>query len=119
MKRLFTLALIIGGSLFASAAYSQVYVHARINVPLPPIPHVTVSVPSPAYYGGYNDRVVVTQPAYGGYYDRDNRYYDRDGRYNDRDNRYYGRGHDDWRRNDRDRGRDGRGGNDRGRRDWR
>ena len=114
MKRLFALALIVGGSLFASAAYSQVYVHARINLPIPPIPHVTVSVPGPAYYGGYHDRVVVTQPAYGGYYDRDHRYYDRD-------DRYYGRGHDrdDWRRNDRDRGRDGRRGYDRDRRDWR
>ncbi len=127
MKRLLPLLLVVVGSMFASSAYSQIRINAHIRLPLPPlppIPHVHVYAPAPQvvyqdsyapavpYYNGYgNERVVVTEPAYGY-----NHYYsNRDYRYNRYDERYNG-GRDDYRRHDNYRGRDehGRG----GRRNW-
>lgn len=120
MKRLLPMFLIVAGSLFASAAYSQVYVHARINLPvppLPPIPHVNVyaqtvppvvyenySQPSAQYYPEYGrERVVIAEPGYGyrhdnygrGYrYERDHY---RDRRYDDyREHRSYDRERRNW-----------------------
>jgi hypothetical protein len=105
MKRLLPTMLIIAASLFASAAYSQAYVHARINVPvpfLPPFPHVHIyahpapavvyensPLPSTAYYPEYpRETVVDADRGYG--YDHDN--YSRDYRYQrgrDRDREYH------------------------------
>jgi len=126
MKRLLPLLLIVAGSMFASAAYSQVRIHANINLPLPPlppIPHVHVyaqpapeavydnNCQQPVYYPEYGrERVVVTEPGYGyGRYNygRDYRYqrdYDRHHRdYDDyrhhnnyRENRSHGRERRDW-----------------------
>ncbi|HVM88668.1 MAG TPA: hypothetical protein VMT76_10815 [Puia sp.] len=111
MKRFFFLMLMTAGTLFVSSAYSQVRIHANINLPLPPlppIPHVHVYAPVPQvvyqdnyqpasqYYDGYGtNRVVVTTPAYG--YDRC--YSDRDYRYRRYDERGY-RDHDDYRRHE-------------------
>ncbi|HLK29117.1 MAG TPA: hypothetical protein VKT28_11110 [Puia sp.] len=109
MKRLLPLLLVVVGSMFASAAYSQVRIHANINLPLPPLPplpHVHVYAqpapqvvyqdncqPAVPYYDGYGrERAVVAEPAYsyGRYYSN------RDYRYN-RNERYY---RDDYRHHD-------------------
>ena len=91
MKRLLPAFLSVVGGLFASAAHSQVYVNARIHLPippLPPIPHVNVYAQTNPYYSGYGgERVVVTEPVrgYRDYaYERDYRY----GRNRDRDDRF-------------------------------
>ena len=69
MKRLLTLFLIAVVSLFATSAYSQVRVHANINLPLPPlppIPHVHVySQPAPQVI--YQDNCQPANPYYDGY----------------------------------------------------
>ncbi|HXB42617.1 MAG TPA: hypothetical protein VNV85_01095 [Puia sp.] len=117
MKRLLPTMLIIAASLFASAAYSQVYVHARINLPvpfLPPLPHVHIydqptpevvyensSLPSARYYPEFPRETVVypeRRYEYGhAYYDRDDRYQrgrDKDREYHDyREHRGYEREH--------------------------
>ena len=119
MKRLLPAFLIVVGGLFASAAHSQVYVNARIHLPippLPPIPHVNVYAQTNPYYSGYGgERVVVTEPIRR-YRDCD---YERDYRYGrnwDRDDRF----REGYRDRDRDRheyGRD-RDFRDHGRRNW-
>ncbi|MBS1666750.1 MAG: hypothetical protein JST58_05170 [Bacteroidetes bacterium] len=122
MKRLLPAFLIVVGGLFASAAHSQVYVNARIHLPippLPPMPHVNVYAQTDPYYSGYGgERVVVTEPVrgcrdYG--YDRDYRY----GRNWDRGDRYH---EDRYRDGYRDRGRyeygRGRDNRDHDRRNW-
>ena len=100
MKRLLLLSFIVAGSLFASSAYSQVYVHARINLPvppLPPIPHVHVYAQPQVVYESYPQPAAQYYPEYGrervAIADRDYRYR--------RDN--YNRGYENDRRRERDR----------------
>ena len=85
MKRLLPAFLIAAAVLFGSTADAQIFIHGRINLPvppIPPIPHISLYAnAAPYYYGG--ERYVVPAPRR--YYDRDDRY---EG-YRDRDFRFH------------------------------
>ena len=124
MKRFIIPLLLITATFATTAASAQVYVHARINLPVPPIPRFFPPAPpavvfqqpyAPAqpYYDGYDGgQVVVTAPGYGYGRERyDHRYYERS-----RENCYR-----DYRGNDRGYYRDHERGRDHGRehrRNW-
>lgn len=59
MKRLFLILLVITGSMVATSAYSQVYIHARVGFGIP-APRVYCAPPAPP---------VVTYPEYNTYPD--------------------------------------------------
>ena len=119
MKRLFfTLSVIIVAGL-VTTAYSQVSIHASINLggrsgiyvnqsPVVYEPACTPPPPPPCYDNGYNRghiEVVIGHPGYDRRYDerrREVRYYERDRNYRDcdhrdRDRRDFDRDHDRWR----------------------
>src|ERR1700733_8428460 len=97
MKRFIIPLLIIAAGLL-STANAQVYVHARIPIPLPPVPRIFPPAPavevypqSQPYYDEYGASPVVVAPEViygGGRYDR--RYYERFHDFH-RDRGYYGR----------------------------
>ncbi|MBN9379396.1 MAG: hypothetical protein J0H74_01440 [Chitinophagaceae bacterium] len=70
-KKLFVLATILTGTLFATTAYSQVYVHVGFNLPVrrvyvaPPPPPTVVyqQYPAPVCQDGYDQNVYAPAPA--------------------------------------------------------